>query len=269
MLRSAPPAAMVASVILANVLWPLIDAEEWTLETLHAIGLGWGLAIVCLTLVVRGATVPLTVRQLRSQQRLAVHAPELKRLGERHADDPARLRQEMLAYYREHGIDPLASFLPLLLQIPVFVSLFFLMREALRNGVFEHAGFLFIPDLTAKPHGLVLLALVAAYAASQVGSALVATRTLASGHRKAAIALPLLFVGAATRFPAGLLVYWVTSGLWGLGQQLVLWRWWSSAGADQLKQEPLTEAAASEATCGARPKVHPRSKKKRGRRGRR
>ncbi len=255
-------------MILANVLWPLIDAEEWTLETLHAVGLGWGLAIVALTLLVRGATVPLTVRQLRSQRRLASHMPELKRLRERHAKDPERLKHETLAYYREHGINPLESFLPLLLQIPVFISLVFLMRQDLRTGVFEHAGFLFIPDLTAKPHGIVLLALITTYVVSQLGSSLVATRTLEGGHRKVAIVLPLLFVGVATRFPAGLLVYWITSSLWSLGQHLLLWRVRGRSAPVELARPPLAESAATGAARRARAKPHPRSKKKRGRRRR-
>lgn len=254
-------------MILANVLWPLIDAEEWTLETLHAVGLGWGLAIVALTLLVRGATVPLTLRQLRSQRRLASHMPELKRLRERHAKDPELLKHEMLAYYREHGINPLESFLPLLLQIPVFISLYFLMREDLTTGVFEHAGFLFIPDLTAKPHGIVLLALITAYVASQLGSTLVATRTLEGGHRKAAIALPLVFAGVATRFPAGLLVYWITSSLWSLGQQLLLWRARGRSAPVEVARPPRAESAATGA-ARARARPHPRSKKKRGRRRR-
>ncbi len=259
---------MVAAVILANVLWPLIDAEEWILQTLHAIGLGWGLAIVALTLLVRGATVPLTVRQLRSQQRLASHMPELKRLRERHAKDPERLKREMLVYYRKHGINPIESFVPLLLQIPVFVSLIFLMRQDLSNGVFEHAGFLFIPDLTAKPHGVVLLALITAYLASQLGSSLVAARTLEGGHRKAAIALPILFVGVATRFPAGLLVYWITSSLWSMGQQLLLWRARGRSAPVEVARPPLAEPAATRAARAAEAKPHPRSKKKHGRRRR-
>jgi len=195
--------------------------------------------------------------------------PELKRLRDSHATDPDRLKHELLAYYREHGINPLASLVPLLLQIPVFVSLIFLMREDLQTGVFEHAGFLFIPDLTARPHGAVLLALIAAYVASQVGSAFVATRTLAGGHRKAAIALPFLFVGVATRFPAGLLVYWITSSLWGLGQQLVLWRWRSRSGVEAeaieaAKQGSLAGAEAPEVAYSDPPKPIPAARRSAG-----
>ena len=69
----------------------------------------------------------------------------------------------MQAYYREHGINPLSAFAPLLIQIPVFISLYYLMRHDVKNGLFGDSGMLFIPHLTEKPHGAVLVALVTAY----------------------------------------------------------------------------------------------------------
>jgi YidC/Oxa1 family membrane protein insertase len=211
-------------MVLANVLQPLISVEEWTLEALHSIGLGWGLAIVGLTLLVRACTVPLVVRQFRAQRELRDHMPRVKALQERHKDDKERLQREMRAYYREHGINPLSAFLPLLVQIPVFISLYYLMRSDARSGVFGDAGFLFIPHLTDKPHGAVLVALVTAYLTSQTASSLIATRTMRGGQRGLMLALPLLFVGLVARFPAGLAVYWITTSLWAFGQQLCLWR---------------------------------------------
>jgi YidC/Oxa1 family membrane protein insertase len=205
-------------------LQPLVDLEQILLEALHSIGLGWGFAIVGLTVLVRLAIVPITVRQFRAQRRLAAHMPELKRLRERHRDDPERLRGETIAYYREHGVNPLGAFLPLLIQIPVFLSLYALMRQDVSSGEFGHASFLFIPDLTQSAHGAVLVALVLCYLTSQLASSLIATRRLRTHQRGLAVALPLLFVGVATRFPAGLLVYWIASSVWSLGQQLVL-RW--------------------------------------------
>ena len=211
-------------MFLANVLQPLIAVEEWTLETLHSIGLGWGLAIVGLTLLVRVFTLPLVVRQFRSQRELRKHMPQMKELQKRHKDDRERLQREMQAYYREHGINPLAAFLPLLVQIPVFISLYYLMRHDVKNGLFGDSGLLFIPHLTQKPHGAVLVALVTAYLVSQIAGSLIATRTMQGGQRGLMLALPLLFVGIVARFPAGLAVYWITTSLWTLGQQLCFWR---------------------------------------------
>jgi YidC/Oxa1 family membrane protein insertase len=211
-------------MLIANVLQPLISAEEWTLERLHDIGLGWGLAIVGLTILVRICTLPLVVRQFRSQRELRRHMPHLSELRRRHKDDPPRLQREMQAYYREHGINPLAAFVPLLVQIPVFISLYYLMRSDVSSGLFGDAGLLFIPDLTEKPHGAVLVALICTYLASQIAGSLIATRSMQGGQRGLMLALPLLFVGIVARFPAGLAVYWITTSLWTLGQQLCFWR---------------------------------------------
>jgi YidC/Oxa1 family membrane protein insertase len=184
--------------VIAYLLAPLIAAEEWLLEALHSVGLGWGLAIIGLTLFVRLCTVPLVVRQFRLHRHVREHG--------------------------SHGIHPLAPLLPLLIQIAVFVSLYYVMRTDASSGLFGDEGFLFIPDLGSQPHGAVLAALLVAYLGTQVAASLIATRALGGGQRGFAIALPLLLVGVVARVPAGLGVYWVTSSLWGLGQQLVLRR---------------------------------------------
>jgi YidC/Oxa1 family membrane protein insertase len=208
----------------ANVLQPLIGVEQWTLKLLHSIGLGWGLAIVGLTVLVRVCTLPLVVRQFRSQRELRRHMPQMRELQKRHKGDRERLNREMQAYYREHGINPLSAFAPLLVQIPVFISLYYLMRHDVKNGLFGDAGLLFIPHLTEKPHGAVLVALILTYLTSQIAGSLIATRTMQGGQRGLMLALPLLFVGIVARFPAGLAVYWITTSLWTLGQQLAFWR---------------------------------------------
>ena len=211
-------------MFLANVLQPLIGVEQWTLKLLHSIGLGWGLAIVGLTVLVRVCTLPLVVRQFRSQRELRRHMPQMRELQKRHKGDRERLNREMQAYYREHGINPLAAFAPLLVQIPVFISLYYLMRHDVKNGLFGDAGLLFIPHLTEKPHGAVLVALILTYLTSQIAGSLIATRTMQGGQRGLMLALPLLFVGIVARFPAGLAVYCITTSLWTLGQQLAFWR---------------------------------------------
>ncbi|HVI34900.1 MAG TPA: YidC/Oxa1 family membrane protein insertase [Gaiellales bacterium] len=206
------------------MLQPLISVEEWTLERLHSIGLGWGLAIVGLTVVVRVCTLPLVVRQFRAQRELRRHMPEMRALQQRHKDDRETLTREMQAYYREHGINPLSAFAPLLIQIPVFISLYYLMRHDVKGGLFGSSGLLFIPHLTQKPHGAVLLALIMTYLVSQITGSLIATRSMQGGQRGLMLALPLLFVGIVARFPAGLAVYWITTSLWTLGQQFAFWR---------------------------------------------
>jgi YidC/Oxa1 family membrane protein insertase len=257
---------------IANVLQPLTDLEETILEHLHSIGLGWGLAIVGLTLMVRACTLPLTFKQFRAQRELKQHMPELKRMQQKYKQDKQRLQKETTAYYREHGINPLGAFAPILVQIPIFISLYYLMRTDVKSGLFGSDGFLWIPHLTAKPHGTVLVALMLTYLSSQLLSSAIATRTMQGGQRGLAFALPLLFVGVVARFPAGLAVYWITTSLWTLGQQLAFWRASRTAqpvGASATPAPAMAPASAGgggPSTRARRP--HPVSKKKKRKRRR-
>lgn len=259
-------------MLIANVLQPLTGVEETVLEHLHSFGLGWGLAIVCLTLMVRACMLPLTFKQFHAQRELKKHMPELKRMQQKHKQDKHRLQKETTAYYREHGINPLGAFAPIVVQIPIFISLYYLMRNDVKSGLFGTDGFLIIPHLTEKPHGAVLVALMLTYLTSQLLSSAIATRTLQGGQRGLAFALPLLFVGVVARFPAGLAVYWITTSLWSLGQQLAFWR------AHHILQpvgspaprRPLATASAGGAGALPAPakRPHPVSKKKKRKRRR-
>src|SRR3954453_11050061 len=120
----------------ANPLQPLIDVFEAVLQFFHDdAGLAWGTAIVALTILIRALLLPLALKQFRSMQSLARHQPELKKLQERYKTDKDRLNQEMMKFYRENKINPLASCLPLAAQVPVFISLFYMLRHDLRYDI--------------------------------------------------------------------------------------------------------------------------------------
>ena len=115
--------------VLANVLQPLIDVAHAILKFWHdTVGLSWGWSIVMLTVVVRIAILPLTYKGVRGMQNMQRLAPEMKKLQERYKDDRQRLNEEMMKFYQEHGFNPASSCLPLLLQIPFFIALFYLLR---------------------------------------------------------------------------------------------------------------------------------------------
>src|SRR5580698_10163612 len=127
--------------ILANVIQsafsPLISLFEAIMVFIHAhiVGGSWGLSIVGLTVLIRAILVPLTYRQLKSMQEMQRLAPELSALKEKYKDDKQRQPQEMMKFYKERGINPLASCLPLLLQLPVFISLFYMLRTDLKKHI--------------------------------------------------------------------------------------------------------------------------------------
>src|SRR6185312_1927527 len=127
--------------ILANVIQdafsPLISLFEAITVFIHdhLVGGSWGLAIVGLTVVIRAVLVPLTFRQLKSMQEMQRLAPQIQALKENYKDDKQRQQQEMMKFYQENKINPLASCLPLLLQLPVFISLSYMLRTDLKKHI--------------------------------------------------------------------------------------------------------------------------------------
>ena len=220
---AAPHSLTPVIILLANIFQPLIDVFEWILLRFHdASALSWGWSIIALTILVRACLLPLTFKQFQSMQALASHAPEMKKLQERYKDDKERLNQEMMKFYRENKVNPFASCLPLVAQLPVFISLFYMLRTDLRYDICPEvnppgtpnpqpcgdggdASFFFIPDLTNKATGGVLVVLIVLYVGSQLASTLLMSTTTDRTQRMIFLALPFVFVTFVVRFPAGLL----------------------------------------------------------------
>src|SRR3954452_3203399 len=229
-------------MISANVLQPLIDFFESILKFFRdSVGLSWGFSIIALTVVVRAALVPLTVKQFKSMQALASLQPEIKKLQEKYKDDKQRLNQEMMRFYQENKVNPFSSCLPLVAQLPVFISLFYMLRTDLRYdicpdiqkaaahppvpcGPVPEAHFLGIPDITAAAHGSTLVILIVLYVSSQLLSSILMPSTVDKTQRRIFLALPFLFAPFIRTFPAGLLVYWITTNTWTAVQQYLVRR---------------------------------------------
>jgi YidC/Oxa1 family membrane protein insertase len=210
--------------VLANIFQPLIDAADWLLKALHDVGFGWGMSIILLTVIVRIVIIPLTIRQIKAMNTLRALQPQLKEIQEKYKDDRQAMQQATMRFYRENKVNPFASCLPLLLQIPIFMSLFYLLRSSEFKAEAAGQGFLFIADLTAKAHGAELLALMALFVGSQVASTMVMSVTVDKTQQRIMLLLPLVFVSFIPTFPAGLILYWITTNFWTLGQQLVVRR---------------------------------------------
>jgi YidC/Oxa1 family membrane protein insertase len=212
----------------ATFLQPLVDLNDAILKFWHnTVGFSWGVSIIGLTFVVRAAILPLTFRQVRSMQALQRLAPEMKRIQERYKEDKQRQQQEMMKFYQEHGVNPLGSCLPLVLQLPFFFSLFYLLRSStFKADIKGEESFLFIPNL-AKPltgHPAALAVMIVLYVGTQLASSMLTAMSADPNQRRLMLALPFVFVIFVFRFQAGLLVYWVTTNVWTIGQQLVIKR---------------------------------------------
>jgi YidC/Oxa1 family membrane protein insertase len=221
---------------IANVLQPLITFCEGIMKFFHDnVGFSWGLSIIFLTFVIRLIILPLTFRQVRSMQGLQRLQPEIKKLQERYKDDKQRQQQEMMKFYREHKVNPLSSCLPILLQLPFFLALFYMLRHDLRRDVCGQTakacgkiagahgeGFLFVHDITDKATGAALIVLIVLYVGTQLVSGLITTFTAERSQRIMMLALPFVFVSFIINFPAGLIIYWITTNFWTIAQQLAI-----------------------------------------------
>ncbi len=241
-------------MIMANIFQPLIDVADSVLKFFHNnVGLSWGLSIVFLTIVTRLVILPLSLKQIRSMRALQAHQPEIKKIQQKYKDDRQRMQREMMSFYQENKINPFASCVPLILQLPVFMSLFYLLRSDSFKAEINHAGWLGIPDLAEKATGGVLIVLLALYFITMVGSTSVMASSAEGSQRVMMYALPVIFTPIVIGFPAGLVVYWITTNLWTMGQQWVV------------KQmiPPPPKPTEAEVTATKAPPPPPRKKKRR------
>ena len=217
-------------MIVAGILTPLEDLLRSILDALHSVGLPWAWAIVGLTVIVRILLVPLTVKQIHSMQNMQAHAPAMKEIQRKYKGDRQRLNEELMKFYKEKNINPASSCLPLLAQIPIFIGLFFALRNfaddppggeaAIERGEFSWLHFLpnVAEDASSHWSGWVLIVI---YVASQLASTYFMSGTMQKSQRYLMMALPFVFIPFIISFPSGLVLYWMTTNLWTVGQGLI------------------------------------------------
>jgi len=205
---------------------PLTKLFVWLLRALYALIPNYGVAIILLTILVRVVTAPLTARQMSSMKRMQALQPRIKALQEKYADDRQKQSEEMMKIYRESGVNPLGGCLPILLQFPVFVGLYYALQSSieLRQAPF----FGWINDLSA-PETLFtipgidlpvrLLPLI-------MGASMVLQQKLSpqptadpAQQRMMMTIMPVMFTVLFYQFPSGLVLYWLVSNLLASGHQ--------------------------------------------------
>ena len=249
-------------IFLANILQPIEDVAESVLQFFHDdVGLSWGTSIIALTIVVRVVLIPLTYKQIKGMRALQALQPQMKQIQEKYKNDRQRMQQEMMSFYREYKVNPLASCLPLLLQIPVFFALF----QLLRGSSFEQdvessggAGWFFIDSVIENPQGAETVILVLLFAGSMALSMLVTMRSSPSAMGNQQYILLVAFSAAGSffgpTFPAGLSLYWITTNFWTVLQAYAA-----------AKLIPAPAAPTPEEVQAAKPPPKPPKKRKRRR----
>jgi YidC/Oxa1 family membrane protein insertase len=214
---------MIAS-LLAGPLSPLENVLRHLLDFFHnSVGLPWGWAVVALTILVRICLVPLVVRQIHSMQNLQAHAPQMKEIQRKYKGDRQKMNEELMKFYKDNNINPAASCLPLLAQFPIFISLFYVLRQFANHPPGGDLSWLGVVPSIAAPvldhwAGYLLLFI---YAASQIASTYFMSATMDKTQRYIMMVLPIAFIPLIAHFPTGLVLYWMTTNLWTVGQGLV------------------------------------------------
>lgn len=272
--------------LIGIVLWPLKWAVELILVAWHwvwtsigfgaADGITWVLSIVGLVIVVRAALIPLFVRQIKSQRKMMEIAPELRKVQEKYKgkrDQLSReaMSRETMALYRKHGTTPVSSCLPLLVQMPIFFSLYSVLSGVKVNAELGLGGVGVLgPELTKQfydaslfgvaslhetlidawnvgntPAVMILVVLVILMIASQFFTQLQIISKNLSPEAKTGQAyqmqrimlyiLPLAFIFSGVFFPLGVVIYWFVSNIWTMVQQFIVIREMPTPGSDAAK----------------------------------
>jgi YidC/Oxa1 family membrane protein insertase len=216
-----------------NLFSPVVDVLGGILLFLHGYGLPWWLSIVALTVIVRALLFPLTVKQIKSMRAMQELKPEMDRIRSEHKDDRQKQQEELMKLYQEKRINPLGGCLPILVQMPIFIGIFYVIREfggsaGMIGGAvnepsqpsFTTGGILWFTDLSAHDPYFILPVLSAV---TLLISMEIASKNVDPQQRWVMRILPFGIVPLTWTFPAGLFVYWVTSNLVTIVQNFVLY----------------------------------------------
>jgi YidC/Oxa1 family membrane protein insertase len=212
-----------------KIFTPIVDVLGQVLLYFHqTIGAPWWLSIVMLTVVVRTLLFPLTVKQVRSMRAMQDLRPEMERIRAQYRDNRPKQQEEMMKLYQERKVNPLGGCLPIVVQMPIFIGIFYVIRQF--GGIpgyrppeypsFQEGGLFWIQDLSQMDPYFILpvLSALTMLAATEITS-----KNVDPQQRWLMRLLPVGITVFLWSFPAGLFVYWITSNLVTLAQNYVIY----------------------------------------------
>ena len=186
----------------------------------------WGLAIIFLTIVVRMVIWPLHAKSTRTMKRMSKLQPEMAKLKEKYADDPAKLNTETMGLYRKYGINPLGGCLPMFIQIPIFFGFYKMLQYAVE---LRGQGFLWVPDLSqpdtfATLAGVPINILPVVMAISSFFQIRMTPKTGDAMQQRIIMFMPFMFLFFCYNFASALALYWTTQNIFSIGQTWLMSR---------------------------------------------
>ncbi len=210
--------------------WFVSRPLNWLLNNLHLLldnlstTQSWGLAIICLTIVVRIFIWPLHAKSTRSMKRMSKLQPIMKELKEKYPDDPNKLNTEMMGLYRKYGINPLGGCLPMLIQIPIFFGFFKMLNSAveLRDQPFLWVNDLSQPDTVGYLLGLPINLLPIVMAGTSAIQMAMMPKTGDKMQQRIMLFMPLMFFFFCYNYASALALYWTTQNIFSIGQTYLM-----------------------------------------------
>jgi YidC/Oxa1 family membrane protein insertase len=275
-----------------SILNPLADLVAWAIMHIHSVmgalfgpstGVAWGLSIVILVVIIRLLLVPLFVKQVNAQRKMAQHAPHLQELRKKYKNDKQRLNEETMKFYKENGVNPLAGCLPMIPQMIIFFSLFYVLRaiadwhpgvkpaygltvpvlesaqRATIFGVHLYDKLLFSHQSVSLHVAIVIVLTVIVSAATtfmtvrqSAKRGLMQTNVdpdnPMAGMQKYMMYIVPFFSLTGLYWQYGLVLYWVTTNLWTLGQQFFMFRNWATEDAQAASATAAASGGVARAT---------------------
>ena len=203
-----------------QLLKPIQNVLEYVVLFLYEnVTTNYGLVIILLTIIVRIILTPLTISQTRSMAKMQKLQPQLKEIQKKYKEDKQKIQQETMEFYKKNNVNPLAGCLPLILQMPVFFALFQVLREPSQRVldiVGDNFNFLWMNLNERDPYYILVIVMVATMFLSTKMT------TTDPSQSKIMYIMPVVFGFISWQFPAGILVYWVTTNIWSIGQQWIV-----------------------------------------------
>ncbi len=201
--------------------WLTVIAEPlfWLMRKINGVVGNWGWTIILITVLIKAAFLPLSAASYKSMAKMKRLSPRLKTLKERYGDDKKQFQQEMMKLYKEEKVNPAGGCLPILVQIPVFIALYWVLLESVE---LRHAPWaMWIQDLSSKDPYYILPLLMGG---SMVIQQLLNPAPMDPMQQKIMMALPVVFTVFFLSFPAGLVLYWVVNNVLSITQQWLITR---------------------------------------------
>src|SRR5829696_1088820 len=238
-----------------NIFGPIVNILGGVLLYFHQnLGIAWWLSIVMLTVIVRSLLFPLTVKQVKSMRAMQGLKPRMDRVRAQFKDNPQRQREEMAKLYQDQGVNPLGGCLPILVQMPIFIGIFYVIRKfggyslggrtvPAEYPSFHEGGILWFQNLSLSDPYYILpvISAITMLAATEITS-----KNIDPQQRWLMRLLPIGFTIFLLNFPAGLFMYWITSNLVTLVQNYVIYNYGpgrKSVDADKTDSKPRTKQA--------------------------